>query len=122
LRRPPAAEPARAPLLLDEAKRLKLDRPRIRRAERMAPVAESQRAVHYCGQVVFDRTRLNRHKKLAAAVLGDVLRRTRRAHRYWSHRCFRKSTPAAVGLTSLWVKLKRVSCALDTVFELAPSS
>ena len=44
----------------------------------MAPIAESQRAVHYCGQVVLDRARLDRHKKLAAAVLGDVLRRTRR--------------------------------------------
>ena len=29
-------------------------------------------------------------------------------HGYWSHRCFRKSTPAAVGVTSLWVKLKRL--------------
>jgi len=34
----------------------------------MAPVAEAQYAVHYCGQVVFDRTCLNRLKKLASAV------------------------------------------------------
>jgi hypothetical protein len=69
-----SADP-RASLFPDEAERLKLDRPRIWRAERMAPVAEAQCAVHYCGQVVFDRTRLNRHKKLAAAVLGYVLHR-----------------------------------------------
>jgi hypothetical protein len=36
-----------APLFPDEAKRLKLDRPGIRRAEWMATIAESQRAVRY---------------------------------------------------------------------------
>jgi hypothetical protein len=40
-------------------------------------IAESQPAVHYRSQVVFDRARLDRHKKLAAA-LGDVSRRNRR--------------------------------------------
>jgi len=49
----------------------------IRRAERMAAIAESQRAIGYRGQVVFGRARLDRHKELAAAVLGDVLHRTR---------------------------------------------
>jgi hypothetical protein len=43
LRRSPAAEPARArsSLFPDETKRLKLDQPRIRRADRMAPVTEA---------------------------------------------------------------------------------
>jgi hypothetical protein len=40
--------------------------------------AESQRAVHYRGQVVIDWVRLDRYKKLAAAALDDVLRCTRR--------------------------------------------
>jgi hypothetical protein len=68
-----ADEPVRAQLFPDEPERLKLGRPVILRAERMAPIAEAQRAVHYCGQVVFDWTRLNRHKKLAAAFPGNVL-------------------------------------------------
>ena len=67
-----------APLFPDEPERLKLRRPGIRRAEWMAPIAEAQGAVHYCGQVVFDRARLDRHKKLAAAIFGDVLHLTRR--------------------------------------------
>jgi hypothetical protein len=36
----------------------------------MAPIAEAQRAVRYRGQVVFDRTRVNRDKKLAQPFLA----------------------------------------------------
>jgi len=34
----------------------------------MASITEAQGAVHYGGQVVFDWTRVNRHKKLAASL------------------------------------------------------
>jgi len=48
------------PLFPGEAKGLKSGRPGIRRAERMAAIAEAQRAIGYRGQVVFCRARLDR--------------------------------------------------------------
>jgi hypothetical protein len=112
-----------APLFPDEAKRLKLGGYGIRRAKWMAAIAESQRAISYRGQVVFDRTRLNRYKKLAAAVLSDVLRRTRRP-RILVALPLQEIDPSRSRRNQLVGKadMKRVSCAVDAVFELAPSS
>ena len=68
-----------APLFSDEPERLKLGRPAMPRAEWMAAIAESQRAVHDCGQVVFHQSNpfpiiVPCHRVLAAGGIMTKLR------------------------------------------------